>query len=78
MVSGEDLAGGKHRPFIIQRIEAHSGAVIEGGSVDDSLAATNPEVNVALPTINKEVDNALRFYSDRSIVDVVLIQCVRT
>src|SRR5436190_95983 len=58
---------------IIERIEAHSGAVIERGSVDNSLTATNPEVNVALPTINEEVDNALRFYSDGSIVDLVLI-----
>ena len=58
---------------VIERIEAHSGAVIERGSADDSLTATNAEVNLALPTVNEEVDNALRFYADRSTVDVVLI-----
>src|SRR6266436_8158327 len=58
---------------VIERIEAHSGAVIERGSGDDSLTATNAEVNVALPTINEEIDNARRFYSNGSTVDLVLI-----
>jgi lysophospholipase L1-like esterase len=58
---------------IIERIEAHSGAVIERGSTTDRMTATNPEVNVALPTVNDELDSALRFYSDSSKVDVVLI-----
>jgi lysophospholipase L1-like esterase len=59
--------------LVIERIEAHSGAVIERGSATESLTATNPEVNVALPTVNDELDSALRFYSDGSKVDVVLI-----
>jgi lysophospholipase L1-like esterase len=58
---------------VVERIEAHSGAVIESGSADDSRVAKNPEVNLALPTINEEVDNALKFYSDPSTVDLVLI-----
>jgi len=58
---------------VIERIEAHSGAVIERGSVDDSRTATNGEVDVALPTVNEEIDSALRFYSDGSTVDLVLI-----
>jgi lysophospholipase L1-like esterase len=58
---------------VIERIEAHSGAVIERASATDSLTATNPEVNVGLPTVNDELDSALRFYSDGSKVDVVLI-----
>ncbi len=58
---------------VIERIEAHSGAVIERGSVDDGRTAPNAEVNVALPTVNEEVDNALRFYSNGSTVDLVLI-----
>lgn len=58
---------------VIERIEAHSGAVIERRSATDKLTATNPEVNVALPTLNDELDSALRFYSDGSKVDVVLI-----
>lgn len=58
---------------VIERIEAHSGAVIEQSSVDDGRTATNAEVNLALPTVNQEVDNALRFYSDGSTVDLILI-----
>jgi lysophospholipase L1-like esterase len=58
---------------VIERVEAHSGAVVEGGSMTDSLAAQNAEVNVGLPSINEEVDNALRFYNDGSRVDLVLI-----
>lgn len=58
---------------VIERIEAHSGAVIDRGSVDTNLIATNAEVNLALPTINEEVDNARRFYSNGSKVDLVLI-----
>src|SRR5947208_13334671 len=44
---------------VVERIEAHAGAVIESGSVDDSRTATNGDVNVALPTINEELDNAI-------------------
>jgi len=58
---------------VVERIEAHAGAVIESGSVDDSRTATNGDVNVALPTVNEELDNVIRFYSDRSAVDLVLI-----
>jgi lysophospholipase L1-like esterase len=58
---------------VIERIEAHSGAVIERGSTTDRMTATNPEVNVALPTVNDELDSAVRFYPDSSKVDVVLI-----
>src|SRR5207248_11803322 len=45
---------------VIERIEAHSGAVIEAGSTSDRLSAGNPEVNVALPTINDQLDTALK------------------
>jgi len=58
---------------VIERVEAHSGAVIERGSVDDSRTATNAEVDVALPTVNEEVDKALKFYANGSKVDLVLI-----
>src|SRR6266576_7029996 len=37
---------------VIERIEAHSGAVVERGSADDNLTVTNAEVNLALPTVN--------------------------
>jgi lysophospholipase L1-like esterase len=58
---------------VIERVEAHSGAVIERSSLTDNLISSNPEVNVGLPTINDELDEAVRFYSDASQVDLVLI-----
>jgi lysophospholipase L1-like esterase len=58
---------------VVERIEAHSGAVIEGSSLADNLTSPNREVNVGLPTINDELDEAVRFYSDASQVDLVLV-----
>ena len=58
---------------VVERIEAHSGAIIERNSLTDNLTSTNREVNVGLPTINDQIDNALRFYSDPSQVDLVLL-----
>jgi lysophospholipase L1-like esterase len=58
---------------VIERVEAHSGAVIERNSVTDSYTSTNPEVNVAQPTLHDEIDNALRAYPDRSQIDLVLL-----
>lgn len=45
---------------VIEKIEAHAGAVIERGSTTERLTATNPEVNVALPSVNDQLDDALR------------------
>src|SRR5205807_4401430 len=56
-----------------EKIEAHSGAVIERSSATDNLRARNPEVNVGLPTVNDELDDALHFYSDGARVDLVLL-----
>jgi lysophospholipase L1-like esterase len=58
---------------VIEKVEAHSGAVIERSSVTDSYASTNPEVNVAQPTLHDEIDNALRTSPDGSQIDLVLI-----
>jgi hypothetical protein len=58
---------------VVERIEAHSGTVIELASTDDRLSASNPEVNVALPTIHGQIDNALKSYTDASQVDLVLL-----
>lgn len=58
---------------VVERIEAHSGALIERSSPTDNLTPTNGEVNVGLPTINDELDKAARFYSDPSQVDLVLV-----
>jgi hypothetical protein len=58
---------------VIARIEAHSGAVIERDSLTDNLTSTNREVNAGLPTVHDEIDSALRFYSDGSQIDLVLV-----
>jgi lysophospholipase L1-like esterase len=58
---------------VVERIEAHSGAVIERSSLTDNLTSTNPEVNVGLPTVDDQIDDALRFYSDPLQVDLVLL-----
>ena len=58
---------------VVERIEAHSGAVIERSGLTDNLTSTNGEVNLGLPTINEELDKAGRFYPDPSQVDLVLV-----
>jgi hypothetical protein len=58
---------------VIERIEAHSGAVIQRGSVTDNLSSTNREVNLALPTLHDEIDSALQFYANGSLIDLVLV-----
>src|SRR5215216_6037481 len=58
---------------VVERIEAHSGAVIERSSLTDNFTSPHPEVNVGLPSINDELDGAARFYSDPSQVDLVLV-----
>jgi hypothetical protein len=58
---------------VIERIEAHSGAVIESSSLTDNLTSTNREVNLGLPTVHDEIDRALQFYSDGSRIDLVLV-----
>lgn len=57
-----------------ERIEAHSGAAIEVNNPSDSIfSSTNGEVNLLTPTINEQVDRALRRYSDPSQVDLILV-----
>ena len=58
---------------VIERIEAHSGAVIEGDSVTDKRTSTNREVNLGLPTVLQQLDSALPAYSDGSQIDLVLL-----
>jgi len=58
---------------VIEKIEAHSGAVIDRGSATDHLTSTNREVNAGLPTVHDEIDSALQFYSDGSRIDLVLV-----
>ena len=57
---------------ISEKVEAHSGAIIERSSApDEKLTTPNPEVDAALPTLNEQLDDAERFYSDRIGIDVV-------
>jgi len=58
-----------------ERIEAHSGAVI--GTAEErgvtSSVLLDGEVNRAVPTINEQIDEALKSYPDPSQVDLVLV-----
>ena len=58
-----------------ETIEAHSGAVI--GSVGDAAGNLVPpldgEVNRGLPSVNDQIDNALRSYADPAKVDLVIV-----
>jgi len=58
-----------------ERVEAHSGAVI--GSVGDSagnpVPAQDGEVNRGLPSVNDQINNALRSYPDPAKVDLVIV-----
>src|SRR5204863_2436007 len=53
---------------VLDRVEAHSGALIEPGPTDDRLSAGNPEVNVARPTVHDQLDAALKYYPDPTAV----------
>lgn len=58
---------------VIERIEAHAGAVIEASDAPESMAAADGEVNVGFPTVSHQTDRALRHYTDGSKVDLVLV-----
>lgn len=56
-------------------VEAHSGAVISGGSTARlSFTAANPEVNLPTPSVNEQLDHAIEFYKqDRSSPALILL-----
>lgn len=56
-------------------VKAHSGALVEGspGQTQD-YSSTNGEVNLPLPSINDELDEARKSYPDAAKVDLVLVQ----
>lgn len=58
---------------VVERIEAHSGAVIDRSTITDNLTSSNGEVNLGLLTISDQIDSALRFYSDPTTVELVLL-----
>ncbi len=45
-------------------VEAHSGAVISGSSGPTDFPTTSGEVNSTTPTINQQLDHAIRFYNE--------------
>jgi hypothetical protein len=57
------------------KIEAHSGALIEGGSSASFRFKSNDgEVNLPYPTVNEQLDHAVEFYgTDRSKVNLILV-----
>lgn len=64
------------RRDVRERIEAHSGAVIgtEEKTARSNLdAPLDGEVNRAVPTVNEQIDEALKSYTDASQVDLVLV-----
>jgi lysophospholipase L1-like esterase len=58
---------------VVEKIEAHAGAIIEGQDVNENLTLPEGEVNVGVPTVNDQVNRALRSYVDGSKVDLVLV-----
>src|SRR6266850_4895267 len=60
---------------VSERIEAHSGAVIGavGDSGADPIPALDGEVSRGVPSVNGQIDNALRSYADPTKVDLVLV-----
>ncbi len=56
------------------RIEAHSGAHLDGVSTPLPYKSNDGEVNLPFPTINEQLDNATQFYGQaRSKVDLILV-----
>jgi lysophospholipase L1-like esterase len=50
---------------VIVHVEAHSGAVISGSSsAQPTFATPDGEVNLPSPTINEQLDHAIRFYEE--------------
>ncbi len=60
-----------------ERIEAHSGAVIENESVEQSRVRVDGEVNVAQPTIIDQVEQARQHYVNGAELDLLILSgCV--
>jgi lysophospholipase L1-like esterase len=55
-------------------MKAHSGALVERspGQTQD-YSSPNAEVNLPLPAVSEQVDDAIRFYGDPSRVDLILV-----
>jgi lysophospholipase L1-like esterase len=58
---------------VTERNEAHSGAVIEAANADETRVADDGEVNVAVPTLNRQLGVAVQHYANGPQVDLVLV-----
>jgi lysophospholipase L1-like esterase len=58
---------------VSERIEAHSGAVIEVAEPEESSPSVHGEVNLGQPSVNNEIERALRSYANGTPVDLVLV-----
>jgi hypothetical protein len=59
---------------VLEKIEAHSGAVIGTPEGQPKYFTSNDaEVNLETPTINEQIDDAVKYYADPSNVDLILV-----
>ncbi|MEP6920524.1 MAG: SGNH/GDSL hydrolase family protein [bacterium] len=59
---------------VLEKIEAHSGAIIGTGVIPARrFVSDDGEVNLETPTINEQLDDAVKYYGDTSRVDLILV-----
>jgi hypothetical protein len=58
---------------VVERIEAHSGALIEAEHLEGNSAPADSEVNVARPTIGDQLQRASQHFVNGPEVDLVLV-----
>ena len=57
-----------------EKIEAHSGALIETSpGLKPLFSSHDGEINLITPTINEQIDDARNYYGDTSQVDLILV-----
>ena len=57
-----------------EKIEAHSGALIETTpGLQTLFTSDDGEVNLYTPTINEQIDDAKKYYRDTSVVDLIIV-----
>jgi hypothetical protein len=62
---------------VVEKIEAHSGAVIDSERTDQSRVSINGEVNSPIPTLIDQLERVRGYFTDGSQVDLVLVSgCV--
>lgn len=55
-------------------VKAHSGAIVERSpGQTQEYSSPNAEVNLPLPSVSEQVDDAVRFYGDTSRVDLIFV-----